>query len=238
MNATHTAPHRASAAQEHEVGSERAVFSPSPAAMGATFLAAFVFVVLLEFLVVISFVGQGLWSDPRLFHDHVFTLPLYIWFAVGALTVVAVLRIATQRIVLDGNVISVRGMFRVPTKAALADIAGLWLVRDVYRGNGPHDPVNSLTDAHDAAILMTRDRKRIANVSGAFYGMKAQNVVRSLADRHGLKVETIDQIRPNDLAHEVPGSMSFVDLHPNLLVVGIVLFYAAHNVLTFFIWGL
>ena len=36
----------------------------------------------------------------------------------------------------------------------------------------------------------------------------------------------------------MPGSLTVIDRHPNMFVLAIVAFYAAHNVLTFMIWGI
>lgn len=214
------------------------VMRPSPAAMSAALLATVVFTVLLEFLVGISFIGQSLWSDPRLFHDHWFTLPLYGWFAVAALAIVALLRILTQCVVLYEDRLKVRGLFRIPRSAKWSALSGIWLVRDIYRGKEPRDPVETEVDAFDAALIMRSQTSRVANLSGAFYGTRAQSILVREAEERGVKVENIDHARPGELARMMPGSLSFIDRHPNLSVLAIVAFYAAHNVLTFMIWGI
>ena len=214
------------------------VMRPSPAAMSAALLAAIVFTVLLEFLVGISFIGQSLWSDPRLFHDHWFTLPLYGWFAVVALALVALLRILTQCVVLHEDRVKVRGLFRIPRSAKWSALSGIWLVRDIYRGKEPRDPVDTDVDAFDAALIMRSSTSRVANLSGAFYGTRAQSILLREAEERGVKVEHIDHARPGELARMMPGALSIVDRHPNLFVLAIVAFYVAHNVLTFMIWGI
>ena len=37
---------------------------------------------------------------------------------------------------------------------------------------------------------------------------------------------------------QAPQAMSFVDRHPNLLLLLLLVFYVGHNVLTFGVWGL
>lgn len=214
------------------------VMRPSPAAMSAALLSAIVFTILLEFLVGISFIGQGLWSDPRLFRDHWFTLPLYGWFAVVLLAIIAVLRIVTQCVILLEDRVKVRGLFRIPRSAKWSALSGIWLVRDIYRGKEPRDPVDTDVDALDAALIMRSSTNRVANLSGAFYGSRAQSILVDEAERHGVAIKQIDHARPGELARMMPGALSIVDRHPNLFVLAIVAFYAAHNVLTFMIWGI
>ncbi|EPH15349.1 hypothetical protein QP880_00325 [Dermabacter hominis] len=222
----------------HNGKAHRIVMRPSPAAMSASLLAAIVFTVLLEFLVGISFIGQGLWSDARLFRDHWFTLPLYVWFGVVALALIGVLRIVSQCVILHDDRIKVRGLFRIPRSARWSALSGIWLVRDIYRGKEPRDPVESEVDAFDAALIMRSSTSRVANLSGAFYGTRAQSILVREAEAHGVRIDHIDHARPGELARMMPGSLTVIDRHPNMFVLAIVAFYAAHNVLTFMIWGI
>src|SRR5699024_7013514 len=59
-------------------------FGPPATVVVGTLVAAFVFVVVLEFLVLISFVGQRLWAHPDMLRDIVFTLPLVLWVLIAA----------------------------------------------------------------------------------------------------------------------------------------------------------
>ncbi len=247
MSAVYQSPSRATSKGVHsskgpstrkDCKPHKIVMRPSPAAMSAALLAAIVFTVLLEFLVGISFIGQGLWSDPRLFHDHWFTLPLYGWFAVVALAIVALLRILTQSVVIYEDRIKVRGLFRIPRSAKWSALSGMWFVRDIYRGKEPRDPVDTDVDAFDAALVMRSSTSRVANLSGAFYGARAQSILVREAEERGVRIEHIDHARPGELARMMPGSLSIIDRHPNLFVLAIVAFYAAHNVVTFMIWGI
>src|SRR5699024_12252564 len=58
-------------------------FGPPAAVVVGSLVVAVVFLVVLEFLVIISFVGQKLWRDPAMMHDLVFTLPLLIWVLIA-----------------------------------------------------------------------------------------------------------------------------------------------------------
>ncbi|NMA78881.1 MAG: hypothetical protein GX960_16790, partial [Actinomycetales bacterium] len=53
-----------------------------------------------------------------------------------------------------------------------------------------------------------------------------------------VRIDHIDAITPSELMVQAPQAMSFVDRHPNLLLLVLLLFYAGHNVLTFVVWGL
>lgn len=222
----------------HEPRPARIVLRPTGAAVAGIIIAALLFVVILEFLVFISFIGQRLWTSPQLFHDHWMSLPAYIWLGIVALVVAAVLRMVTQRIIVDDSGIQVRGWFRARRQVRWEDVSAMWLVRDIYRGKQPRDPVDSDLDATEAFIIMATKMRRVANVSGRFYGGRAQAILLREADERGVRVERIDHARPSELAHMLPGSQTFVDRFPNLLVLALVLIYLAHNVLTFVIWGL
>lgn len=216
----------------------RLVFTPTPAAVAGALVAAIVFVVVLEFLVFISFLGQHMWDDPALFSDHWHTAPLYLWFAVVALAAAVVLRIVTYRVVIDARGVAVRGLLRRPRTFAWEDIAGIWTVRDIYRGKSPRDPVDDDLDAAEALLIMAKKKRRVANLSGRFFGANAQATLLSAAEDHGIRVERIDHARPGELNHMLPGSQKFVDRHPSLVAAAVLLLYLAHNVFTFMVWGL
>lgn len=211
---------------------------PTAGAIVGSLIAAIVFVVILDFLVFISFVGQGIWKDPRFLTHTAYTLPLYIWLVIVALALVMMLRIITHRIILTESGIKVRGLFRVPKTVPWEQVSGIWHVRDVYRGKAPRDPVDSDLEAAEAFLVMGSNLRRIANVSRRLFGQQAQATLVDAALAHNVRVERIDHARPIELHHMLPGSQSFVDLHPNLLVLAVVLIYVAHNVYTFLEWGL
>ena len=211
---------------------------PTAGAIAGTLVASLVFIILLDFLVFISFIGQRLWDDPRLFNDHFFTLPLYIWFVIVGLVVVATLRIITQRLIIDSTAVRVRGLFRLPKRVEFKDMSGVWVVRDFYRGKSPRNPVEKETDAAEAVIIMERDEGRVANVSSRFFRGAAQSAVIEAAEQHDVPVTRLDNAKPAELVDRAFGSLTFIDRHPNLIIAGVVLVYLAHNVLTFVVWGL
>lgn len=239
-SAPNNAPTRAAAPHQEspQKATLRRTLHPTPGAIAGSLALSLAFIVLLPFLVVISFIGQELWRDTALFTDHVFSLPAYLWFAVLVLCLIAVLRIVTQRVVITEHGIKVRGLFRMPRSASWEDISGIWVVRDVFRGKEPPDPVEHELDSAEACLIMERGMSRLANVSGMFYGSRGQAAVLEAAHAHGIRVESIDHARPSELEHMLPGSQTFLDRHPSLAAGIIVLFYVAHNVLTFMLWGL
>ncbi len=217
---------------------KRTVVRPTGPAVAGTLLAALVFVVVLDFLVLISFLGNRVWETPELFRDSWFTLPIYVWFVIVGLAAIAVARIVGQRIVVSDQGLRVRGLFRWPRTIPWSDVTGLWVVRDIYRGRNPRDPVETDLDAAEALIVMATPMRRIANVSGRFFGRPAQGMLIKEAESRGIRVERLDHARPSELSHMLPGSQTFADRHPNLLVLAVLLVYVAHNVLTFMVWGL
>lgn len=214
------------------------VLRPSKAARIAFLLVAVVLVIVLDFLVVISFIGQRLWADPRLFHDHWFSLPAYMWIGIALLAVWVVIRATTQKVVLTPEKIRVRGLLRVPRSAAWDKVASIWAVDDIARSNRAAQIVDGPADARDAVIIMGHGVRRIANVSGRLYGMKAQDALLSEARGRQIRVEEIGQVTARDLQHMIPGSLKFVDRHPSMVFLVGVAGYVAHYVLTFMIWGL
>ena len=69
----------------HEGDLPTRTYGPPASVVIGSLVVGFVFVVVLEFLVIISFVGQRLWTDPALKEDFLFTLPLLLWVVPVAL---------------------------------------------------------------------------------------------------------------------------------------------------------
>src|SRR5699024_12549651 len=88
------------------------LFGPPAAVVVGSLVVAVVFLVVLEFLVIISFVGQKLWRDPAMMHDLVFTLPLLIWVLIAVTVAVVSLRVLTSWLHLDGDGFELRSLFR------------------------------------------------------------------------------------------------------------------------------
>lgn len=217
---------------------DRTVLRPTKTARAGVLTLAVFCIVVLDFLVYISFVGQRLWEDSRLFKDHWFTLPVYLWIGIVLVLGAVVLRLTTQSIVLDEHGIKVRGLFRKSEYATWQQVAGIWMAVDVYRGKKPLDPIEIFSDGHEAFYVMRRGLKRLANISGRFYGLQAQYQVLSRAFPNEIIVHEIDRVRQKRLNQLLPGALSFFDRHSNWFVLALFLFFLAHNVLTFVIWGL
>ena len=216
----------------------RIVLRPSRAARAAFLLVAVVLVIVLDFLVVISFIGQQLWKDDRLFHDHRFSMPAYLWIGIALLAAFVVIRATTQKVVLTPQEIRVRGLLRLPRTVAWDDVASIWAVNDITRGSRAAQIVDGPADARDAVIVMGHGMRRIANVSGRLYGMAAQDELLTEARERRIRVEDIARISAGELHHMIPGSLKLVDRFPSLLLLAGLAGYVTHYVLTFMIWGL
>lgn len=210
---------------------------PAPVVIG-TLVVGVVFVVILEFLVIISFVGQRLWRDPALLHDPLFTLPLLIWVLIAVAVTVTCLRVLTSWLHIDGERFVLRSLFRRPRGARWDEVGTVIAVRDIARGATPAEALDAPETAYDGVYVMDTEGRRLLAVSSRFFGPRAQQMMLRRAREAGVRIEHIDAITPAELRRQAPQAMSFVDRHPNPLIVALLLFYVGHNVLTFIVWGL
>lgn len=213
-------------------------FGPPAAVVIGTLVVGGVFLVVLEFLVIISFVGQRLWNHPLLLHDLVFTLPLLLWVVMAAAVTVTCLRVMTAWLRVDEQGVVLRSLFRRTVTARWDEVGSVIAVRSLSRGASPAETTDEVETAYDGVYVMDRDGKRLFAVSSRFFGLRAQRMALHRAREAGVAIEHIDAITAADLLREAPQALTFVDRHPNLLLLALLLFYAGHNVLTFAIWGL
>lgn len=229
-------PDTASSARDENLPSR--TFGPPASVVVGTLVVAIVFLVVLEFLVIISFVGQRLWRDPAMMHDLVFTLPLIVWVLIAVAVTVVSLRVLTSWLHIDGEGFVLRSLFRRTRTTRWKDVGRVVAARDIDRGAGPAEMVDAPETAYDGVYVMDRDGRRILAVSSRFFGRRAQEMTLRRAREAGVRIEHIDAITPAELRRQVPQAMSFVDRHPNPLLAALLLFYIGHNVLTFVVWGL
>lgn len=213
-------------------------FGPPAAVVVGSLVVGVVFLVVLEFLVIISFVGQKLWRDPRLMHDLVFSLPLIIWVLMAVAVTVVCLRVITAWLHIDEHGFVLRSLFRRTRPARWADGGTVIAVRDIDRGAASAEALDAPETAYDGVYVLDARGHRILAVSSRFFGRRAQEMTLQRAREAGVRIEHIDAITPTELRRQAPQAMSFVDRHPNPLLVALILFYVAHNVLTFVVWGL
>lgn len=213
-------------------------FGPPAAVVIGTLVVGIVFLVVLEFLVIISFVGQRLWRDPALMHDLVFTLPLLIWVLMASAVTVVCLRVLTSWLHIDGDGFVLRSLFRRTRTARWQDVGLVIAARDIDRGSPAAEALDAPETAYDGVYVMDSSGRRILAVSSRFFGPRAQEMALRRAREAGVRIEHIDAITHLELGRQVPQAMSFVDRHPNLLLVALILFYIGHNLLTFIVWGL
>lgn len=213
-------------------------FGPPGAVVLGTLGAGFVFVIVLEFLVIISFVGQRLWRDPALLHDVVFTLPLLLWVLAATVSAVVCVRILTAWLQIDGEGFELRSLARRTRKARWDEVGRVIAVRDIDRGATPAEMLDASETTYDGVYVMAPSGRRILAVSSRFFGPRAQVMTLHRAREAGVRIDHVDAITAADLRRQVPRALGFVDRHPNLLLLLLAAFYLGHNVLTFVIWGL
>ena len=213
-------------------------FGPPAAVVVGTLVVSIVFLVVLEFLVIISFVGQKLWRDPQLMHDLVFTLPLIVWVLIAVAVTVASLRVLTSWLHLDGDGFVLRSLFRRTRPVRWEEVGQVIAARDIDRGSAFSSTSEVSETTYDGVYVMDPAGRRILAVSSRFFGPRAQEMTLHRAREAGVRIEHIDAITPAELRQQAPQAMSFVDRHPTPLVIALILFYIGHNVLTFIVWGL
>ncbi|ATG55521.1 hypothetical protein CFK41_12610 [Brachybacterium ginsengisoli] len=213
-------------------------FGPPAAVVIGSLVVAAVFLVVLEFLVIISFVGQKLWRDPALMHDALFTLPLIIWVLIAMAVTVACLRVITSWLQIDDQGFVLRSLFRRTRTARWEDVGQVIAARDIDRGSAAAEALDAPETAYDGVYVMDADGRRILAVSSRFFGPRAQEMTLHRAREAGVRIEHIDAITPLELSRQAPQALSFVDRHPNLLLAALLLIYIGHNLLTFIVWGL
>ncbi|WP_058234825.1 hypothetical protein [Devriesea agamarum] len=214
---------------------ERTFRPPYAAKIGAV-VAAIVFVVILEFMVIVSFVGQKLWEDPRLFHDLLFTLPAALWILFALIAIVFVVRTMAARLCVSNTGLRVRGIVSSAT-VAWKDISTIWFIRDLSRSLSPAELMTPEDASYESVIVMGAGTRRYANLSSRFFGQNAQAEVRRQAQAHGVRCEDISSITPRDMNRTVPGALTLVERHPRLAMLVLIAVYIAQYVVTFEIWG-
>ncbi|WP_394215626.1 hypothetical protein [Brachybacterium vulturis] len=229
-------PDAASPAQDGDLPTR--TFGPPASVVIGTLVVGVVFLVVLEFLVIISFVGQRLWREPALMHDLVFTLPLLIWVLIALAVTVVCLRVLTSWLHIDEDGFVLRSLFRRSRSARWQDVGLVIAARDIDRGSPAAEALDAPETAYDGVYVMDPAGRRILAVSSRFFGPRAQEMTLHRAREAGVRIEHIDAITHLELRRQAPQAMSFVDRHPNPLLVALVLFYIGHNVLTFIVWGL
>lgn len=213
-------------------------FSPPATVIGAALLAGVVFGVVLEFLVIVSLVGQRLWHDPRLGHDLLFTLPLLLWVAVLAATVLTVVRVVSSWLEVDERGFTLHGLVRRTTTATWEQVGRVLAVREIDRGLTPAELLDAPETAYDGVYLLDAQGRRMLAVSSRMFGHRAQRITLERARAAGVEVEDVEALTAAELSAKAPQALTLLDRHPNLCLLLLAVFYVGHNVLTFAVWGL
>ncbi|MGO1227194.1 MAG: hypothetical protein ACTMII_10025 [Brachybacterium sp.] len=213
-------------------------YGPPASVVIGSLVVGFVFLVVLEFLVIISFVGQRLWNHPELMHDLVFTLPLLIWVLIAVTVTVAVLRVITSWLQIDEDGFELRSLFRRTRKTSWDEVGQVIAARDIDRGASAAEALDAPETAYDGVYILDPQGRRILAVTSRLFGQRAQAMTLHRAREAGVDIVHIDAITPAELIRQAPQAMTFVDRHPNPLLLALLLFYIGHNVLTFIVWGL
>ncbi|PWH07695.1 hypothetical protein DEO23_03475 [Brachybacterium endophyticum] len=213
------------------------VYGPAASGVIGTLITAVLCAGVLEFLVITSFLGQHLWADPRLGRDFIVTLPLLIWFLVLVATLAWALRTLTIWLQVDEHGFRLRGLCRRTRAADWTDVGRVVAIRDIRRPGTAAELLDS-GSMFDALELLREDGTRLAVVSGRVFGPRAQLETLRRARGADVPIEQIETVTVEELRRTHRDWVSPAEVHPNLVLAGPVLFYLAHNALTFAIWGL
>ncbi|MGY5764033.1 hypothetical protein ACXET9_02375 [Brachybacterium sp. DNPG3] len=213
-------------------------FGPPATVVLSSLVTGVVLVVVLEFLVIISFVGQRLWQSPLLGHDPYFTLPFAVWVVVLVAAIVATLRKSTAWLQLDEHGFRLQGLGRRTVAARWDETGRVIAVRSVGRDDEPGPLPDSGDSLYDGVYVLDRDDRRLISVSSRFFGPRAQEMTLRRAREAGVRIDHVDALSTAELVAQVPQALTFADRHPNLILLALALFYTWHNVITFVIWGL
>lgn len=219
-------------------GAPTRVFGPMRTAVIAAVVAAVTGVIVLEFLVLTTFAGKRLWADPRMFHDAWFTAPIAIWLAVAAVGVLVLLRVATSWLRIDEGGFSMNGLVRRATSLRWPDVGSIVAVRDVTRRPTGYTDIRDRLALYEGLYVLDARGRCLVSLSGRLFGAAAQHALLEQARAGGVGVEAYDQLTPRDLRRRIRRGLSPTELHPALVIAAVVLFYLAHNVFAFFVWGL
>lgn len=213
-------------------------FGPARASVVGAIAAGIVFVIVLEFLVLISFVGQRLWRHPDFGSDFLFTLPMLLWLGVAVVGTLTTIRIVSSWFRVTPESLSVRGLIRRQRTIAWSQVAKIFAVHEITRKNAAVDVLDRRDDSFDLVVLLDERGKRLASAPSRFFDLRTQEAILVTAREAGVEVIEIQEIRPKELRTLAPKALSWLDAHPTLMLLFAVLFYLGHYVLTFAVWGL
>jgi hypothetical protein len=214
------------------------VFGPPRGTVIGGLIAAVVFGVVLEFLVMTSFVGQRLWLDPRLGHEIVFSLPFVIWFVVVVGTILYTLRSITSWMQVDGRGFRLQGLGRRTVVVPWQGVDRVVAVRDMTRWAAAVDAHEADADTYDHVSLRGPADEPLASVSGKQFTRGAHEALLRSAREAGVRTEVLEVPGASAIPTQLPGALSFSERHSALLVLAIAFVYIAQNIVTFGIWGL
>jgi hypothetical protein len=214
------------------------VFGPPRTVVFGSLFTGVVCAFVLEFLVLVSFLGQRLWTDPRMGHEFLFTLPLLLWVLVLAVSVVTTLRGITTWLHVDATGMSLRGLCRRSFYLRWDQVDRVVAVADRVHAEEAADMLDEDPGTFDAVYLLDADGKLLTTVSGRLFTRPALEATLRCAAMAGVHTEVMDVRGQGDIRLRLPRVLSFSDTHPQWILALLVLFYFGHNVLTFWIWGL
>lgn len=213
-------------------------YRASRSALLAAIVGGLTFVVVIEFLVIISFVGQRLWRDERLFHSWPFTLPLVLWLVLLVAVLALVLRTLTARFRAGAESFTLRGLLRRREEHRWEEVARVVAIEKIARAAPVSEDGIAERESYDGLYLRGADGGILARLPGSLFGRGAQETAIARSVENGAELDRIAHITPQDLHARMPGAQPIEELHPRLMLLAIVLFYLAHYALTFFVWGL
>lgn len=197
------------------------------------------FVVALEFLVLMSFVSKRLWRDDRLFSDAGFTLPLLLWLLLAVVAGVILVRTLTRRIGIGPDRLRIGSVFARTVDVGWDEIGQILAVGRVQRAlTGLPGAETLRSQGLQHLIVLDRSGRRLGNVPGNVFSPEAQQALLAAAEGKGLDVRDVPQATARHLLRAHPGSLRWWEAWPGLVAAILVAFYVLHYLTLLLIWGL
>src|SRR5699024_5616617 len=147
-------------------------------------------------------------------------------------------RVLTAWLQIDEEGFELRGLGRPTVKAVWSEVGQVIAGRDIERGSSATEMLDDPASAYGGVYVLDRRGQRLLAVSSRVVGWRELGRPREMARHADVRTEQIDAFGTAELRAQVPQALSFVDLHPNLILLLLAAFYIFPNVLTFAVWGL
>lgn len=199
----------------------------------------FLFVVALEFLVIMSFMSKRLWLDARLFSDVGYTLPLLGWLLLALAAGVILVRTLSSRLVVGPDRLRIRTALARSADVSwerIGQIVAVGRLERALTASPRTEPAQETAVQH--LLVLDPAGERLANIPGSMYSADAQRYLLEAAERHDIDVRRVPQATARQVLAAHPASLRWYEAWPGAVAALVVAFYLAHYLSFLLNWGL